>query len=140
MNGCWKKLWKECVNDFAGFKVKDTSEVRMDIMRLSHLAGFKEVNEDDIQELLDSHDEPLTNEDLMQLEQERAHNEDDDANKEEETVRGLDVKTLKEVFSSVEHAMDLLKEHAEIHLMPVDIDQQQPALDCDPPCLVILVV
>ncbi|KAK4328694.1 hypothetical protein Pmani_000891 [Petrolisthes manimaculis] len=90
MNGCWKKLWKECVNDFAGFKVKDTSEVRMDIMRLSHLAGFKEVNEDDIQELLDSHDEPLTNEDLMQLEQERAHNEDDDANKEEETVRGLD--------------------------------------------------
>ncbi|KAK4315557.1 hypothetical protein Pmani_013248 [Petrolisthes manimaculis] len=86
MNGSWKNLWKECVNDFAGFKVKDTSEVRKDIMRLSHLAGFKEVNEDDIQELLDSHDEPLTNEDLMQLEQERAHNEDDDANKEEETV------------------------------------------------------
>lgn len=110
MNGCWTKIWKECVNDFARFKVKDTSEVRKDIARLSHLAGFKEVNEDDIQELLDSHDEPLSNEDLMQLEQERAKTEDDDANQEEETVRGLDVKTLQEVFSSIEHAMELLKE------------------------------
>lgn len=107
MNGCWTKIWKECVNDFAGFKVKDISVVRKDIVRLSHLAVFREVNEDDIQELLDSQDEPLSNEDLMQ---ERAKTEDDDANQEEETVRGLNVKTLREVFSSREHAMELLKE------------------------------
>jgi hypothetical protein len=36
---------------------------------------FKEVDEDDVEELLQSHLEPLYNEDLMAIEQERAAEE-----------------------------------------------------------------
>lgn len=57
MNGCWKKVWPECVSDFGGFT--DVADIRKDIVRLSHLAGFTEVDEDDVQELLESHEEPL---------------------------------------------------------------------------------
>lgn len=109
MNGCWKKLWPECVHGFEVFDGKETvSAVRKELVTLSHKLGFDEVDEDDVQELLDSHAEPLSTEELIQLEQEKAHQEDDD---EEEPVRGLDLKTLREIFSDLQHIIDRLKEH-----------------------------
>lgn len=43
--------------------------IRKNIVRIKRLAGLKEVDEDDVKELLQAHDEPLSNEDLMELEQ-----------------------------------------------------------------------
>lgn len=65
-------------------------------MRLSHLAGFKNV-----QELLDYHDRPLSNEGHMKLDQDRTINETMDE-EEEEPQRCLNIKTLREVFSLIE--------------------------------------
>ena len=57
--------------------------IHKDIIRFSHMAGFKEVDEDDVNKLLQSHDEPLNNEDLMELDQEQAlHGNDDDNDNE----------------------------------------------------------
>ncbi|KAK4313720.1 hypothetical protein Pmani_014943 [Petrolisthes manimaculis] len=47
-------------------------------MRLAQQAGFEEVDGNDVTELLESHNDELTNEDLMELEQARSHEEDDD--------------------------------------------------------------
>ena len=111
MNGCWGKLWPECNTGFGGFDgAANVRAITNDIVRLSHLAGFREVDEDDIEDLLESHDEPLTNEELMDLAQERALNEETEAEEENEPQRGLDVGTLREVLNGMEHLMELLKE------------------------------
>lgn len=71
MNGAWKNIWLECIHNFARF-APTVTDLLKDIVKLSHT----KVDEDDVQELLDSHQEPLTNKELMQLmhvEQDHAH-------------------------------------------------------------------
>jgi hypothetical protein len=41
-------------------------------VKLAQDVGFKEIDDDDVDELLQSHSEPLSNEDLMATEKERA--------------------------------------------------------------------
>lgn len=72
MNCYWRKLWTERVKppeDSTGFN--DVAPIRKGIAKLSHKAGFKELDEGDVSELLQSHYEPLNNDDLMELDQER---------------------------------------------------------------------
>jgi hypothetical protein len=45
-------------------------QIQKGIVKLAQDVGFKEVYEDDVEELLQSHSEPLSNEDLMSIEQE----------------------------------------------------------------------
>ncbi|CAM2096760.1 unnamed protein product [Caretta caretta] len=75
MNGVWGKLWPECVNDLKGFK-DIVPAMKKDILGLAKKVGFDEVEEADITQLLQSHREELTNEDLMQLEVMRAMEEE----------------------------------------------------------------
>ncbi|MPC49708.1 hypothetical protein E2C01_043520 [Portunus trituberculatus] len=74
-------------------------------------AGFDEVNDDDddVQDLLESYVEPLSNDELIELDEvsQEAEKEGD----EEEPVRGLDIKTLKECLGGIEKALETLKEH-----------------------------
>ncbi|KAK8389284.1 hypothetical protein O3P69_020908 [Scylla paramamosain] len=106
VSGCCGQIWEECVTDFKGFA--NMADVRRDIVHLSHLAGFTEV-EKDVEDLLESHDQPLSSKDLMQLEQERAVTEEEE--EEPEPQRILDIKTLWEVFSGIDRSLELLKEH-----------------------------
>ncbi|KAK4320205.1 hypothetical protein Pmani_008924 [Petrolisthes manimaculis] len=111
LNSTWKKLWPECVKtgfDFTGFD--DMGTIRKNIVRLFHLAGFKEVDEDDVQELLQSHSEPLSNEDLMQLDQHRALQGDNDDDDDNAPQRGLDIKTLREIYTTIDETLDKVKE------------------------------
>ncbi|XP_063843232.1 tigger transposable element-derived protein 1-like [Scylla paramamosain] len=107
VNGCWRQIWEECVTDFKGFT--DMADVRRDIVHLSHLAGFTEVDELDVEDFLESHDQPLSNEDLVQLEQERLVTEEEEE-EELEPQRGLDIKTLREVFIGIVRSLEPLKE------------------------------
>ncbi|KAK4317576.1 hypothetical protein Pmani_011357 [Petrolisthes manimaculis] len=66
-------------------------------MRLAQQAGFEEVDENYVTELLESHNYELTNEDLMELEQARAHEEDDDDDQEESVPPKPKQLTLKGV-------------------------------------------
>ncbi|KAK4312082.1 hypothetical protein Pmani_016438 [Petrolisthes manimaculis] len=108
MNGSWRKLWKDCVTDFTGFP--DLKDVRKDLVRLLHSAGFNEVDEEDIQQLFDSHAEPLSNEDLMEIEQERALADQED-NDDDEPRRELGIKELREAFQHIEKGMELFREY-----------------------------
>ncbi|MPC72603.1 hypothetical protein E2C01_066915 [Portunus trituberculatus] len=60
-------------------------------------AGFDEVDDNDVQNLLESHAEPLSNDELMELD--KAEKEGDE---EEEPVRGLDIKTQRECLGGIE--------------------------------------
>ncbi|MPC24299.1 Zinc finger protein 808 [Portunus trituberculatus] len=67
---------------------------------------FDEVD-DDVQDLLESHAEPLSNDELIELARQEAEKEGD---KEEEPVCGLKIKTLKECLGGIEKALKTLKE------------------------------
>ncbi|CAM2111973.1 unnamed protein product [Caretta caretta] len=84
MNGVWGKLWPDCVDDFKGFK-DVVPAMKKDILSLAKKTGFAEVEKARVTQLLQSHGEELTNEDLMQLEVMRAMEEDSQEVKEEPT-------------------------------------------------------
>lgn len=65
----WKKIWPECVNAFKGFPKSDLAV--KEIVSLAHGAGFQEIEERDIVDLLQSHHEELTKEELMIMKQDR---------------------------------------------------------------------
>ena len=67
MNGVWRKLLPECVNDLKGFK-HVFPILKTVILGPANKAGFDEVDEADVTQLLQSHGEELTNVDLNQLE------------------------------------------------------------------------
>ncbi|MPC40989.1 hypothetical protein E2C01_034569 [Portunus trituberculatus] len=72
------------------------------------MAGFDEVD-DDVQDLLESHAEPLSNDEL--IEQDKASMEKEkEGDEEEEPVHGLDIKTLRECLGGIVKALETLKE------------------------------
>uniref|UniRef100_A0A673CZT8 HTH CENPB-type domain-containing protein n=1 Tax=Sphaeramia orbicularis TaxID=375764 RepID=A0A673CZT8_9TELE len=85
MNGVWKKLCPQFVNDFHGFE--ETCE---------------SLETDDITELLDSHGEELSSEDLIELEKQMIK---EDESIETPEPRHFTTKGLAEAFSLLEQAM-----------------------------------
>ena len=65
MNGVWRKLWPGCVNDLKRFEDVVLAMKKV-ILGLANKAGFNEVEEADDTQLLQSHREELTNENLKQ--------------------------------------------------------------------------
>nr|XP_042711711.1 tigger transposable element-derived protein 1-like [Chrysemys picta bellii] len=78
-NGVWHHAWLDAVHSFLGFDAIPALE--QEIVKLAKDVGLAEV-EDDVQELLDSHNEQLTNEELIELDQqwlsEESKADDDD--------------------------------------------------------------
>ncbi|XP_074854943.1 tigger transposable element-derived protein 1 [Carettochelys insculpta] len=109
MNGVWGKLWPECVSDIKGFK-DVVPDIKKDILGLAKKVGFDEVEEADITQLLQSHKEELTNEDLMQLEVLRAMEEEGLEVKEESTHQNLTAKRLSEAFRMIEAGLQILRD------------------------------
>ncbi|KAG0702294.1 Tigger transposable element-derived protein 1 [Chionoecetes opilio] len=99
MNAVWKKLWPECVHNFKGFP--EPTPVVREIVNLAHTAGMDEVG-GDIVELLASHDEELSNEDLMAIEQVRALEEETAEEDDPEPQLHLTRKILADVISKFE--------------------------------------
>ena len=66
MNGAWAKLCPQFVHGF-----KDLAKARRNIVKMAKTACFDEVEEGDVEELLDSYREELSNGDLLMLEKER---------------------------------------------------------------------
>ncbi|KAG7165650.1 putative Tigger transposable element-derived protein 1-like 229 [Homarus americanus] len=78
------------------------SIVNRDILSLARQAGFDELESDDIEDVLASHREELTNEDLQQLTE---HSPVDD---EEEPQQTLTTKRLAEAFNLIQQGMQIL--------------------------------
>jgi hypothetical protein len=113
MNGTWKKLWPECVNNFKGFE-EGACNLTKDIVRLAHDAGLQDVEEIHVNEMNNEDNNELTNQELMELD--IAANEDDLEDKEELVVaetakKELSAKILSEIFSHCEAIEKLIEEN-----------------------------
>ncbi|XP_026548757.1 tigger transposable element-derived protein 1-like, partial [Notechis scutatus] len=86
LNSAWKKLWPECVaeRDFEGFEPSVVDE----IVSMSNSMGL-EVDSDDIEELVKDHDEELTADELVALqnEQHKVLTEEQSLGEEDESFR-----------------------------------------------------
>ncbi|MPC83461.1 hypothetical protein E2C01_078172 [Portunus trituberculatus] len=109
MNLAWNKVWSERAHDFPGFAEDNIGAIRNDIANLCHRAGFDEVDDNDVQDLLESHAEPLSNDELIELDKasQKAEKEGDE---EKEPVSCLDIKTLRECLGGIEKGLETLKE------------------------------
>ncbi|KAG7161864.1 putative Tigger transposable element-derived protein 1-like 273 [Homarus americanus] len=76
-----------------------------DILSLARQAGFDELESEDIEDVLVSHTEELTNEDLHQLTEHSPVEDDDDD--EEESQRTLTSKRLAESLNMFQQAMQV---------------------------------
>ncbi|MPD03709.1 hypothetical protein E2C01_099358 [Portunus trituberculatus] len=79
------------------------------MVNLCHRAGFDEVDDNDVQDLLESHAESLSNDELIELDN-TSQEAEKEGDEEEEPVCGLDIKTLQNVSVVSKKALETLKE------------------------------
>uniref|UniRef100_A0A8C4RA68 HTH CENPB-type domain-containing protein n=1 Tax=Eptatretus burgeri TaxID=7764 RepID=A0A8C4RA68_EPTBU len=73
MNGVWRKLCPDFVDDFQGFE-ETVDQVTENLVEMGRQLEL-EIVADDVNQLLSSHSEELSNEDLMQLEEQKVADE-----------------------------------------------------------------
>uniref|UniRef100_A0A3P8SAK2 HTH CENPB-type domain-containing protein n=1 Tax=Amphiprion percula TaxID=161767 RepID=A0A3P8SAK2_AMPPE len=100
LNGMWKNVCPQFVNNFNGFEesVEAVTENIVDLSKQLHL----EVEADDVKELLASHEEELSAEDLIQLEKQMIEEEEETSTPE---PRGFTSKGLADGFALIEEGL-----------------------------------
>lgn len=102
----WKKIWPQCVQFQNVSQTDNITQLQQNIVTLSKTLAFEEVVEADVDQLLRSHEDALSNEELMQLEQEPAREEEsEDA---QPTLRQLTTGELSAAFSHFEAGLQFL--------------------------------
>ncbi|CAM2096678.1 unnamed protein product [Caretta caretta] len=99
------------VSDFQGF-TDTVEEVTNTVVEMGKALNL-DVAPDDADELLASHSEELANEDLIDLEQQKVAEEEEDVPTVEETPphKVLTTKVFAEAFQHLEASMSLFEEH-----------------------------
>ncbi|GAB5582602.1 CENPB DNA-binding domain-containing protein 1 [Prionailurus iriomotensis] len=105
MNSVWKKIWPECVRFQSVSQTDNIAQLQQNIVTLAKNVAFEEVVEADVDQLLRSHEEDLSNTELMQLEQEPAEEESEDA---PPALRQLTTGRLSAAFSHFEAGLRVL--------------------------------
>ncbi|KAG6933178.1 tigger transposable element derived 1 [Chelydra serpentina] len=104
-----KEFWKSynILNSMENIDAFDAiPALKQEIVMLVKYVSFKEVEEDDIQELLESHAEQLTNEELIELDQQSEESKDDDDIVQE--ARSLTTKNLSHFFGLLDEVTDII--------------------------------
>ncbi|XP_065445765.1 tigger transposable element-derived protein 1-like [Chrysemys picta bellii] len=109
MNGIWHCAWPDAVHRFMGFDAVPALE--QEIVKLAKDVGFEEVEEEDEQELLESHAELLTNEELIELDQPQISEEskDDDDDDVGQEARSLMTKNLSHFFGLLDEMTEIIQ-------------------------------
>lgn len=76
MNSVWEKIWPKCVQAQHFSQADNIAQLKKTIVTLARNVAFEEIAEAAVDQLLQSH-EDLSNEELMQLEQEPAVGEEE---------------------------------------------------------------
>uniref|UniRef100_UPI00358E5639 tigger transposable element-derived protein 1-like n=1 Tax=Myxine glutinosa TaxID=7769 RepID=UPI00358E5639 len=108
LNASWKKLWPEVVHDYNGFSPEEVYHSAVDkAVKLAKLLGgdgFNNMTHEDVNELIDAHSQPLTDEDLTEMTKSASEEEEEDPGSQEEEEVGL---TLERLATMVRMAKDL---------------------------------
>ncbi|KAK4326641.1 hypothetical protein Pmani_002851 [Petrolisthes manimaculis] len=109
LNGVWKKVCPQFVHDFTGFDIASTvSKSNRECLAKAIEAGFDDLEENDIDELLDSHTVELTNEELLENEKEQEAKLQS-TSETPESRKELTLKDLREAMSSIRAGLDILE-------------------------------
>nr|XP_048704974.1 tigger transposable element-derived protein 1-like [Caretta caretta]XP_048704975.1 tigger transposable element-derived protein 1-like [Caretta caretta] len=108
MNGVWCHAWPDAAHSFVGFDAVPGLEQA--IVKLAKYVSFKKVEEEDVQELLESQAEQLTNE-LIELDQQWVSEESKDDDDNDDDV-GQEARSL--MTKNLSHFSGLLDEMTEI--------------------------
>lgn len=116
LNGVWKKLCPQFVHSFEGFNVDDiVSKANKDTISYAQDLGLDEVEEEDIDQLLQSHRQELSNEDLLDIEaenkREREEAEATAAADKAEGGRTLTATVISEALGKIKEGFAMLEEH-----------------------------
>lgn len=65
MNSVWQKIWPQCVRFQNASQTDNIAELQKDIMTLAKTLAFEELVEAAVDQLLQSHEGALSNEELM---------------------------------------------------------------------------
>ncbi|KFD69684.1 hypothetical protein M514_18069 [Trichuris suis] len=104
MNLAWRKICPEAIAELTVLEQR-LQNVHRELGELANEAGFSDIIEEDILELLESRDEELSNKDLMEMEQQLAEEEESDKTKDAEQARTSTTKDLSEAFQLLDRAM-----------------------------------
>ena len=127
LNCGWRSLWPEVVNNFQGFDSVDrVINQIIDAARRIGGDGFVDMTEQDVHELLDSHDEVPSDEDLIAISEEmlaEPHRDDADADADEDDGNegqpppGFTSKDIRQMLQQSDALIN-------------DVVQKDPLLDC----------
>ncbi|XP_059837212.1 tigger transposable element-derived protein 1-like [Hypanus sabinus] len=107
LNGAWKSIWVECVHTLNGFPA--FTAAFQDCVALSLKIGgegFSDLETADVVELLDSHGEELSVDDLPHLT--RTESDSDEEESVELQVKDFTVKQLATFFKAAEHLAQMV--------------------------------
>ncbi|XP_071053644.1 tigger transposable element-derived protein 1-like [Onthophagus taurus] len=109
MKRAWKKLCPQFVYDEETNVENLQNEVVEGVIEIGTRLGL-EINEEDIEELTESHDEELSIEDLMELQKtDNVETNDDDAVEDLPKENVLNVETLSEILNKMENLADVIE-------------------------------
>jgi hypothetical protein len=109
-NSSWKKLWPEACHDFRGFEENEAA-VANDTVDVATQIGMDEVDINNVQELLQSHRTSLTNEELVELEQQCSPEDNDDSTDDNVPNRNLTTRVFTEGINKIVDVLDLFTEN-----------------------------
>ena len=96
MNAVWRKVWPEAVHSFVRFDHVPLQQEIDDFANAADLVaeGEERINADDIAALVESHEEDLTAEDLVELQKQQTAVEEEEQTTSEKTTTMGDLKEL----------------------------------------------
>lgn len=104
LKGAWNNLIPPSMNSFEGFG-ETVETIVSDVVGMAQQLELQ-VDAEDVMELLESHDQPLTDDDLLQIdEQRRLFNEEESRAEDMAQPRELTTKELEEGIAKVEDAI-----------------------------------
>jgi len=109
MNGVWRQLWTESVSKDVEVDILPT--VRKEIAELAREADFEGMEEDDINEILISHDKELNNEDLISLNIEHSLVDDIDSHDVVPEEKHLTAGSISKAMQLISQAMDIFADN-----------------------------
>ncbi|XP_053571656.1 tigger transposable element-derived protein 1-like [Bombina bombina] len=108
MRGVWNKLCPQLTQEFLGFTDDEIAETRQTVVAMGNQLQLN-ITENDVIEVLDSHSQEQTNEDLMELEQEIELREETQDIETPQLKKFL-TKELADAFRLIEAGMAKLEE------------------------------
>ncbi|KAG7175319.1 Tigger transposable element-derived protein 1-like 138 [Homarus americanus] len=89
LNGVWYNLWPEVAHDFKGFdEGKDVKDIQKLVKEVRGDSGFQEIQEEHVNELLISMEDPLTSEVVLGMV--KKHEEEEEATDKVPNNEGAD--------------------------------------------------